>query len=71
MQSRIYATDSCPAEIGGADQDPSDPAYRERWDNAQPETDNLLEGMIGSTAFQNYQLSLRGVKFKNGLPEEP
>jgi hypothetical protein len=59
------------SEIGGTNQDPSDPAYRERWVKAQPEMDNLLEGMIGSTAFQNYQLALRGVKFKNGEPEEP
>ena len=43
-------------EIGGPNQDASDPAYLERWKKAQPETDNLLRGMIGTSAFQNYQL---------------
>jgi hypothetical protein len=43
-------------EIGGAEQDPSDPAYGERWRKSQPEIDNDLRGMIGVAAFQDYQL---------------
>jgi hypothetical protein len=44
-------------EIGGPDQDPNDPAYRERWQKAQPETDNLIKAMLGITVFENYQLA--------------
>jgi hypothetical protein len=43
-------------KIGGVNQDPNDPAYLERWQKAQPEMDNLLQGMIGSEAFQNIEL---------------
>jgi hypothetical protein len=43
-------------EIGGADQNPNDPAYRERWLGSQPQIDNDLRGMIGVAAFQNYQI---------------
>jgi hypothetical protein len=45
-------------EIGGANQDPSDPAYRERWQKAQPEIDDLMRGMIGINAYQDYQLAV-------------
>lgn len=44
------------AQIGGVDQDPSDPAYRERWQQAQPETDDMLRGMIGVSAYLDYEL---------------
>jgi hypothetical protein len=44
------------AEIGGTDRDPSDPVYRERWQQAQPETDDMLRGMIGVSAYLDYQL---------------
>lgn len=43
-------------KIGGEDQDTNDPAYRERWQTAQAEIDNLLQGMIGDQAYQNYQI---------------
>jgi hypothetical protein len=43
-------------EIGGAGQDPNDPAYREKWLRNQPEIDSDLRAMIGVTAFQNYQI---------------
>ena len=43
-------------EIGGLQQDPSDPAYRERWTKSQPQIDDDLRGMIGIAAFQNYQV---------------
>jgi hypothetical protein len=46
-------------EIGGADRDPNDAGYRERWLNAQPEIDNMMRGMIGVNAFQDYQLAAR------------
>ncbi len=49
-------------EIGGANQDPNDPAYRERWIKAQPQTDRLLQGVIGLRAYQNYELLARGVR---------
>ena len=44
-------------KIGGSGQDPSDPAYQARWRAAQAETDNMLRGMIGRRAYQDYQLS--------------
>jgi hypothetical protein len=34
-------------DIGGANQDPKDPAYLERWQKAQPKADELLIGVIG------------------------
>jgi hypothetical protein len=43
-------------EIGGLQQDPRDPAYRQRWLKSQPQIDNDLRGMIGVAAFQNYQI---------------
>jgi hypothetical protein len=42
-------------EIGGPNQDASDPAYRERWMKAQAESDDLLRGMIGLRAYQQYE----------------
>jgi len=48
-------------EIGGPDQDPNDPAYRERWQKAQPESDNLIKAMLGITIFENYQLAAEGI----------
>jgi hypothetical protein len=43
-------------EIGGLEQNPSDPAYRERWLKSQPQIDDDLRGMIGINAFQDYQI---------------
>jgi hypothetical protein len=54
------------AAICGAGQEPSDPAYRERWEKAQPESDQMLRGMIGVNAFQNYQLEAQGVHVGTG-----
>ena len=43
-------------EIGGLEQNPTDPSYRERWLKSQPQIDDDLRGMIGVGAFQNYQI---------------
>jgi hypothetical protein len=43
-------------KIGGADQNPKDPAYLERWNQAQSEADELTKGFIGNSAYQNLQL---------------
>jgi len=43
-------------EIGGLEQNTNDPAYRERWLKSQPQVDDDLRGMIGVSAFQNYQI---------------
>jgi hypothetical protein len=43
-------------EIGGLEQNPNDPAYYERWLKSQPQIDDDLRGMIGMSAFQNYQI---------------
>ena len=47
-------------KIGGLNQDPNDPAYLERWQKAQPEIDDMMQGMLGMTAFENYQLAAAG-----------
>ncbi|HZV36248.1 MAG TPA: hypothetical protein VFB72_16850 [Verrucomicrobiae bacterium] len=41
-------------QIGGTNQDPNDPAYRERWQKAQPQIDDALAGMIGRKAYLGY-----------------
>jgi len=46
-------------EIGGPNQDPAAPAYRERWQQSQPLNDDLLRGFIGVRAWQDYQLAAR------------
>jgi len=44
-------------QLGGPNQDPTEPAYQERWQQAQPENDGLLRGLIGVRAWQDYQLA--------------
>lgn len=44
------------AEIGGANQDPDDPAYLARWQKAQPEVDGLLQAMLGGKIYTEYQM---------------
>ena len=39
----------------GTQQDPNDPAYRERWKKAQANADIRLKGMIGIKAYEAYQ----------------
>ena len=39
-------------------QNPSDPAYMERWRQAQPEIDAMLHDMIGVAAYQEYQAQI-------------
>jgi hypothetical protein len=43
-------------QIGGASQNPDDPAYLQRWQNAQPAADNLLLGFLGNQAYTEYQV---------------
>ena len=43
-------------QIGGATQDPNDPAYLARWQLAQPALDNMLQGMLGSDVFIKFQM---------------
>lgn len=57
-------------EIGGTNQDANDPAYRERWQKAQPEIDSLMRGMIGINAYQDYQLAVRA-KGEEPKPSAP
>jgi hypothetical protein len=42
-------------ELGGPNQDPNDPAYRERWQKAQPVLNAELEAMLGTAAYQKLQ----------------
>jgi hypothetical protein len=43
-------------QIGGASQDPNDPAYLARWQQAQPALDNMLLGMLGSDVYVKFQM---------------
>jgi hypothetical protein len=43
--------------IGGPYQDPHDPAYRQRWQKAQPESDTMLKTLLGVSIYENYQLA--------------
>jgi len=45
-------------KIGGPNQDPNDPAYQLRWRTAQAEVDNLMQGLLGDQAYQDYQLQV-------------
>ena len=47
------------AEIGGTNQDPMDPVYRERWQQAQADANSRLEAMIGLTAYRAYEMKAR------------
>jgi hypothetical protein len=44
-------------EIGGLNQDPSDSAYLDRWQKAQPQIDGMLLSMLGITVWENYQVA--------------
>lgn len=43
-------------QIGGTNQNPDDPAYLQRWQQAQPAADNLLMGFLGNQAYTEYQI---------------
>ena len=43
-------------KIGGANQSPDDPAYLQRWQQAQAQMDDLLHGWLGVQAWENYQI---------------
>jgi len=45
-------------QVGDPIQDGSDPAYLARLKKAQPEMDGVLKAMIGTSAFENYQLEV-------------
>lgn len=42
-------------ELGGGTMDPASPEYAERWRNAQPEYDEMLEVMLGREAYVEFQ----------------
>ncbi len=46
--------------LGGPNQDPNDPAYRERWLKAQPEIDEMLKAAVGINAYQEIQVQASG-----------
>lgn len=43
--------------IGGPYQDPHDPEYLQRWEKAQPESDDMFKALLGVGVYQNYQLA--------------
>jgi hypothetical protein len=46
-------------EIGGPNQDPTDPQYRRRWQEARPRADSALMSLIGLDAWRSYCNSIR------------
>ena len=50
--------------LGTADRDPSDPAYRRRWQTAQAESDSMLRGLLGEQFYLDYEVLLanRGLR---------
>lgn len=44
-------------KIGGADQNPSDPAYRAKWARVQPEVDSKLLAILGYAGYYGYQMA--------------
>ena len=42
-------------QIGGPNQDPKDPAYRERWQKAQLAINDELKALLGTSAYQTLQ----------------
>lgn len=45
------------AEVGGPNQDPTDPAYSQLWQTSQPEVDVDLWSMLGINAWQAHQMA--------------
>jgi hypothetical protein len=45
-------------DIGGLNQNPSDPSYLKRWGTAQQDSDDSLRALMGWSAFSDYQLAL-------------
>jgi len=56
--------------IGGSDQNPNDPTYRDRWLKAQPEADGLLWWTLGSSGYQRYQMEAYAKRQSSGLPSQ-
>lgn len=44
------------ADLGGATMDPNAPDYRQRWETAQRENDDLLAGLLGGQFYLDYQM---------------
>src|SRR5271166_495196 len=44
-------------EVGGADQDPNDPQYRQRWAQVRPLFDQRLKTQLGQQFFLQYQIA--------------
>jgi hypothetical protein len=42
-------------QIGGANQDPNDPQYRQRWEEARPLIDEQLKAQLGQDFFIQYE----------------
>jgi hypothetical protein len=50
-------------DVGGPGQDPNDPAYLRRWQEAQRENDELFTGMLGGQFYLDYQLQATNAPF--------
>ncbi|HEX4265941.1 MAG TPA: hypothetical protein VH597_16525 [Verrucomicrobiae bacterium] len=55
-------------QVGGPNQDPNDPAYRERWQMAQPAVNAELEAMLGTSAYQTLQFESQSAALSPPAP---
>jgi hypothetical protein len=46
-------------DIGGTNQDPNNPDYLARWQQAQPKSDTLLRGWLGHNAYMSYGMAVQ------------
>lgn len=44
-------------EVGGADQDPNDPQYRQRWEQVRPLFDQRLRMQLGQSFYLKYEIA--------------
>jgi hypothetical protein len=52
-------------QTGGTNQDVNDPAYRQRWQQAQPVADSLMAGFLGNDAYTELQIRAYQMEMKN------
>lgn len=52
-------------EVGGAEQDPNDPRYRQRWEQLRPLFDQRMKTQLGQQFFINYQIAAGQQAAKN------
>ncbi len=59
-------------QVGGTNQDPNDPAYLARWQQAQPGADSMLRQIMGNQTYAQYQvMQLKQTQMENSATTAP